>query len=224
VNERRKRSADGSKSEKIVLALIRSRLLRDYRRAFKVLTGITIVLRPADAARSPRYTSNAIPIRAGKHLIATMHVNGNHASRALTQQQYREARTLLRIFAMQLAEASNSILVRVKKTEPALITRAKNFILENSRTNLTLSQTARALNISTYYFCKLFKKATGLTFSEYLCRVRVERAKHLLLASDVRISEAAFEAGFQSLTHFNRVFKSLVGKSPRDFRSARTTI
>jgi len=61
-------------------------------------------------------------------------------------------------------------------------------------------------NTSTFYFCKLFKRATGLTFTDYVARVRVEKAKPLLLDRDRRVSEIAYDVGFQSLTHFNRVF------------------
>jgi AraC-like DNA-binding protein len=64
----------------------------------------------------------------------------------------------------------------------------------------------------------MFKQATGLTFTDYLARVRVEKVKNLLLNPHKRISEAAFEAGFQSLSQFNRVFKKIEGLSPSDFR------
>jgi YesN/AraC family two-component response regulator len=64
----------------------------------------------------------------------------------------------------------------------------------------------------------MFKKATGLTFTDYLGRVRVERAKGLLLDPNRRISEVAYEVGFGSLTHFNRIFRKLVGESPTDYR------
>jgi AraC-like DNA-binding protein len=49
--------------------------------------------------------------------------------------------------------------------------------------------------------------------------VRVEKAKNLLLNPNLRISEIAYEVGFQSLTHFNRVFKRVVGQSPTDYRA-----
>jgi YesN/AraC family two-component response regulator len=64
----------------------------------------------------------------------------------------------------------------------------------------------------------MFKKATGLHFTEYLARVRVEKAKNLLLNPNLRISEIAYEVGFQSLTHFNRIFRRLVGESPTEYR------
>jgi AraC-like DNA-binding protein len=64
----------------------------------------------------------------------------------------------------------------------------------------------------------MFKKATGMTFTDYLGRVRVEKAKNLLLNPHLRVSEIAYAVGFQSLTHFNRVFRALTGQSPTDFR------
>jgi AraC-like DNA-binding protein len=68
----------------------------------------------------------------------------------------------------------------------------------------------------------MFKKATGLNFTEYLSRIRIERAKNLLLNPNLRVSEIAFEVGFQSLTHFNRVFKNTVGQSPTRYREQLT--
>jgi YesN/AraC family two-component response regulator len=64
----------------------------------------------------------------------------------------------------------------------------------------------------------MFKKATGLTFTDYLGRVRVEKAKNLLLNPHLRVSEIAYTVGFQSLTHFNRIFRKVAGEAPTDFR------
>jgi AraC-like DNA-binding protein len=72
--------------------------------------------------------------------------------------------------------------------------------------------------MSEFYFCKIFKKETGLTFIDYLSRVRVETLKQLLLNPHKRVSEAAFEAGFQSLSQFNRVFRRIAGEAPSSFR------
>jgi len=59
-----------------------------------------------------------------------------------------------------------------------------------------------------------------LTFTDYLARVRIEKAKTLLLDPNRRVSEVAYEVGFQSLTHFNRVFRKLAGESPTSYRKA----
>jgi YesN/AraC family two-component response regulator len=64
----------------------------------------------------------------------------------------------------------------------------------------------------------MFKKGTGLNFTEYVSRVRIENAKNLLLNPNLRISEIAYQVGFQSLTHFNRVFKKVVGEAPTEYR------
>jgi AraC-like DNA-binding protein len=74
--------------------------------------------------------------------------------------------------------------------------------------------------MSTFYFCKTFKKATGLTFTDYLGRVRIEKARELLLNPNARVSEVAYDSGFQSLTHFNRTFHRLLGESPSQYRAS----
>lgn len=126
---------------------------------------------------------------------------------------------MLSIFAQHLSMVSNQVLVRQEHPEPAMITRAKEYIQEHQAEDLTLSQVARAVNSSTFYFCKVFKKATGINFTDYVSRVRIEKAKNLALNPNLRISEIAFEVGFQSLTHFNRVFKKITGLSPTQYRA-----
>ena len=83
---------------------------------------------------------------------------------------------------------------------------------------MTLPQVAKAVNMSAFYFCKVFKQATGLTFTDYLARVRIEKVKNLLLNPHKRVSEAAYAAGFQSLSQFNRVFRRLAGEAPSAYR------
>lgn len=140
------------------------------------------------------------------------------ATRVVPAKQHEAVIKLLSIFAQQLSALSNQILVKQENAEPPLITRARAFIAENQTESLSLGQVAKAVNSSPFYFCKLFKKATGLNFTDYLSRIRIERAKNLLLNPNLRVSEIAFEVGFQSLTHFNRVFKHTVGQSPTRYR------
>jgi AraC-like DNA-binding protein/ligand-binding sensor protein len=140
-------------------------------------------------------------------------------TRVLTAKQYESMVRLLVIFGEHLALVSNQLLVQQTSSEPPAITRAKKFISENQNSDISLTAVARAVNTSTFYFCKLFKKATGLHFTEYVSRVRIERAKNLLLNPNARVSEVAYEVGFQSLTHFNRVFKKLTGQSPTLYRT-----
>jgi AraC-like DNA-binding protein/ligand-binding sensor protein len=133
-------------------------------------------------------------------------------------RQYDAEVKLLDLFAQHLSMVSNQVIVQQDHAEPPVITRAKAFINEHQAEELRLSQVAKAVNTSTFYFCKMFKKITGVNFTDYLSRIRVEKAKNLLLNPNLRISEIAFEVGFQSLTHFNRVFKKIQGQSPSEYR------
>ena len=103
--------------------------------------------------------------------------------------------------------------------ESARISRARNFIREHSGDELSLSKVAKAANTSANYFSEKFKEATGTNFVKYVARTRYEKAATLLRDGDLRVSEIAFAAGFQSLSQFNRVFKKLSGKSPTAYRA-----
>ena len=141
------------------------------------------------------------------------------STRVVSSRQYASMVKLLAIFAQHLSMVSNQVLVHQEHAEPPVITRAKEFILEHQGEELSLGQVAKAVNTSTFYFCKMFKKVTGINFTDYISRVRIEKAKNLLLNPSLRISEIAFEVGFQSLTHFNRVFKKIIGQSPTHYRA-----
>lgn len=139
-------------------------------------------------------------------------------TRVLTKKQYESVLRLLTIFAQHLSTLSNQLAVRSAAAEPPAMARARVFIAEHQAEELSLEQVARSVNMSAFYFCKNFKKATGLTFTDYLARLRVEKVRNLLLNPHKRVSEAAYEAGFQSLSQFNRVFRRLAGESPTVYR------
>lgn len=140
-------------------------------------------------------------------------------TRILSSRQHESIVKLLSIFAEHLSMVSNQIVMQEQNTEPPVITRAKQFIAEHQTEELSLDEVAKSVHTSKFYFCKMFKKATGINFTDYLSRVRTERAKNLLLNRNLRVSEIAYEVGFQSLTHFNRVFKRILGRSPTEYRS-----
>jgi len=104
--------------------------------------------------------------------------------------------------------------------EPARIWKARCFILGHLGEELSLTRVADFVNISPNYLSEEFKRVTGSKFVDYIARTRVEKACELLTISNLRISEIAFEVGFQSLSQFNRAFKRLSGKSPTEYRAA----
>jgi AraC-like DNA-binding protein len=139
-------------------------------------------------------------------------------TRVLSSRQHESIVQLLAIFAEHLLILSNRIVVEAQNVETPAILQAKQYISEHQAEPLSLGQVARAVHQSRFHFCKQFKKATGLSFTDYLSRVRTERAVSLLINPKLRVSEAAFEAGFQSVTHFNRVFKRILGRTPTGYR------
>jgi AraC-like DNA-binding protein len=138
----------------------------------------------------------------------------------LSPGRYEAMLRLLNIFAQHLSILSNQLVARQEKEEPLNMARARQFIEKHQAEPLSLGRVAQAANISRHYFCKMFKKAIGISFIDYLSRVRVEKSKTLLLNPNSRISEAAFACGFQSMTNFNRAFRRIVGRSPTQFRAS----
>jgi len=148
---------------------------------------------------------------------------GNTAQRynetqVMKRGEYQATLRLLQCFAIHLGEHANQLVLKQEAAEPEPIARARQFIETHHQEQLSLPVVSEQASMSVCHFCKRFKSATGLTYTNYLSRFRVEKAKNLLLNPSYRISEAAYEVGFQSLTHFNRVFKSVAGESPTAYR------
>lgn len=139
-------------------------------------------------------------------------------TKVFDREQYEAMVRLLSTFAEHLALISNSIEPDAARSEPQLVTKAKRYIREHFEERISLDEAAQAVNASTRHFCKVFKDATGVTFTDYLARVRVERAKNLLQNPHLRVSEIAFETGFESISQFNRSFKRVTGMSPTRYR------
>jgi AraC-like DNA-binding protein len=106
------------------------------------------------------------------------------------------------------------------RAESVDIWKARQFIEQHCSEEISLTKLAKAVNISPTHLSEKFKQVTGVNFVDYVARSRFDKARELLADGDLRISEIAFEVGFQSLSQFNRVFKRLSGKSPTAYRSA----
>ena len=85
--------------------------------------------------------------------------------------------------------------------------------------NLTLADAAKAACVSFTHFSRLFHKKAGITFTRYVQARRIQEAKHLMENPDTSISEICFGCGFNSLTHFYRIFLQSEGCSPSQFRA-----
>lgn len=143
-------------------------------------------------------------------------------TRVIGREAYESMLRLLEVFAAHLAAVARQIPAELMPPkDPPMVERAKHYIQNHQDEPVELAEVARAVNASVHHFCKAFKKATGLTFTEYLGMVRVARATELLADPHARVSEVAYRVGFSSLNHFNRVFKKLQGQSPTEYRQKR---
>jgi AraC-like DNA-binding protein/ligand-binding sensor protein len=141
------------------------------------------------------------------------------ANPLIQSDKYNAIVRLLTFFAEQLSALMNHIVVEQQNAEPLLVTKARNYIDQHKTEPLSLSAVAQAAGASVFHFCKVFHKATGLKFTDYVARVRLEAARTELLNPNRRISEVAYDVGFQSLTQFNRMFKRVFGQSPTELRA-----
>ncbi|MCU0380588.1 MAG: AraC family transcriptional regulator [Chitinophagaceae bacterium] len=88
---------------------------------------------------------------------------------------------------------------------------------ENFREKPDTHAAASLVNLSMAAFCRYFKKATGLTYTDYVNKYRIDQARKLLLM-DRNVTEACFDCGFENLSHFNRTFRRFAGENPSAFR------
>ncbi len=133
--------------------------------------------------------------------------------------RYEAAVTLLRSFASHLGESTHRLLFATTSHEPEPVRLAKAYIMEHLAEPMSLESVASSVNVSPFHFCKVFKRATGMTFTDYVSHARVEKARRKLLRPDARITEIAYDVGFQSLSHFNRSFRRIVNESPTEYRA-----
>src|SRR5262249_2014609 len=134
-------------------------------------------------------------------------------------EKYNALVRLLTFFADQLSALSNQLVTEKDNAEPPLVLKAREYIEKHKTEELPLADVAKASGASVFHFCKVFHKATGLKFTDYVARVRLEDARNRLLNPNLRVSEIAYDVGFQSLTQFNRTFKRVFGQSPSEFRA-----
>jgi AraC-like DNA-binding protein/ligand-binding sensor protein len=138
----------------------------------------------------------------------------------VSEKQFQGAVRLLVMLATQLAESATRSLVAARRYEPPSVIQAKNFVYTHASERVTLRQIADHVHVSKNYFCKTFKQATKITFTEFVARVRVENAKKLLVDPRWRMAEVADSTGFYSISQFNRVFRRYAGNSPTGYRAA----
>jgi AraC family transcriptional regulator len=103
------------------------------------------------------------------------------------------------------------------------LNQVRDFIQAHLDQDIQLTDLAGTVNMSRYYFIKLFKQSTGLTPHQYLIQQRIQRAKELLRQQRGRaIADIALQCGFANQSHFTRLFRQIAGTTPKNYREERS--
>lgn len=102
--------------------------------------------------------------------------------------------------------------------EHSLITKVKDFMANNYKENISLANLSHIYYINPSYLSTLFKKETGINFSEYTIHLRIDQAKNLLKNSDSSIQEISEEVGYSDYRYFCTIFKKMTGDTPLKYR------
>ncbi|MEI6872030.1 MAG: PocR ligand-binding domain-containing protein [Verrucomicrobiota bacterium] len=141
----------------------------------------------------------------------------------LLREQVTSLMQLLELFARQICESAQHIRDLNAQLERREIRLAREFVEREFRDPaLSLSQAASHAGLSPAHFSNVFRRTTGINFVRFIQTRRVTEAKNQLSKTQDSITEVCFACGFNSLTHFNRVFRAFEKLSPSQYRQAHT--
>lgn len=101
----------------------------------------------------------------------------------------------------------------------SVIQMVKEYIDQKYSTNITLEDAAEYVNISPNYLSALFKQKEQIGFSSYITKVRIEKAKALLIDPTLKIYNVCDMVGYKNISHFYKIFKEYTGFSPNEYRN-----
>jgi AraC-like DNA-binding protein len=141
-------------------------------------------------------------------------------NRVLTPARQDDLLELLALIAARLAHSDERELQTVPGQAQAALGRAMTYIETHLAERLTVEAIARMANLSTRSLMRLFRKQVGTSVVDFILRRRVARARRFLQQEGRTCAEIAFECGFGSVQHFNRIFRRFENASPSEWRAA----
>lgn len=144
-----------------------------------------------------------------EYIFLTSHQNFNYVYNAIKLHMTDpEENRMLRIFEKDL---------HVKNV---MVKEAVQYTRRHYGEDISSQIVAESLSISPAYFCRIFKKETGYTFSQYLANYRVHIAAGMLVNFDVRVSEVAAQVGIDDSNYFSQIFKKITGMTPTEYQDS----
>lgn len=123
-------------------------------------------------------------------------------------------------FIDKMGQAVREVANNMEMQSGGIINQAKAYIQANFQKEISLDDVSRAVDISPYYFSKIFKEETGENFIEFLTSIRMEKAKELLSGSGLSMKEICAQVGYADPNYFSRTFKKNVGLTPTEYKES----
>lgn len=151
-------------------------------------------------------------------------VNNSELGDGLEIRNFREFNTIGEmIFEIKrVIDGISNYYIESNQDDKSVIELALKFINENYMKNITLATVSNHYNLNYSYFSRIFKDFIGISFSQYLLKIRMEKAKELLLSDpELKISDIATLVGYSgdNVQNFTRAFKNHFGKSPKNYKN-----
>ena len=124
-------------------------------------------------------------------------------------------------FVDKVSQACRNVVVKKEEQSSGVISKAKIYINLHFGRDITLDDVSREVDISPYYFSKLFKEETGENFIEYLTNIRIDKAKELLSETELSMKEICAQIGYSDPNYFSRAFKKNVGVTPTEYKESK---
>jgi two-component system response regulator YesN len=121
-------------------------------------------------------------------------------------------------FVERITDAARSLATKTAKRSDSIVDTARKYIDLHYKTDISLEDVSREVDISPYYFSKLFKEEAGVTFIEYLTALRIRKAKQYLTEGKLSIKDICSEVGYQDPNYFSRIFKRATGVTPSEYK------
>ncbi|MEE6187614.1 HTH-type transcriptional activator RhaS [Mycovorax composti] len=139
------------------------------------------------------------------------------------QPPFQRYLTMLEVFHI-LSTSDEYHILNTSIVSPTLLTKHKSrlqkvftYVEQHYHNEIDIKTVAALVGLSVPSFCNFFKKATNITFSEFVNQYRIQRAC-ILLHQDKSIAEVCFECGFNHVTYFNKLFKKIMNLTPSEFK------
>ncbi|WP_099467386.1 response regulator [Konateibacter massiliensis] len=126
-----------------------------------------------------------------------------------------------RWFLEKTWEACQNVKGKKQETSSTIIDKAKEYIEKQYHKDISLDEVSKEVDISPYYFSKLFKEETGENFVKYVTNIRMNKAKELLNNTDMSMKEIGLRIGYADPNYFSRIFKKNIGVTPTEYKEGR---